>query len=137
MICWQNKCSSSANKWACINDNITDCYVPNSLRKTCGIRGISPQYNDKYRTCGCDDPTMEPCTESEVKMLAHDWMGYFKDHYQGKGGLILLRNMGVMEDSGTIYTDFGVATGCTRSSEYKGIFCRGEHTPLAVSLVVF
>ncbi|CDJ61049.1 hypothetical protein EMWEY_00008720 [Eimeria maxima] len=70
---------------------------------------------------------MEPCTEAEVKMLAHDWVGYFKDHYKGDSGVILLRNMRVMEDSGSIYTDFGVASesACTNESEYKGIFCRG------------
>ncbi|CDJ36144.1 thrombospondin type 1 domain-containing protein, putative [Eimeria mitis] len=88
-------------------------------------------YKAKFKTCGCaDDPTMEPCTESEVKMLAHDWTGYFKDHYLGKSGVILLRNMRVMEDSGSIYTDFGVTgeSACGDASAYKGIFCRVSTT---------
>ncbi|CDJ48386.1 thrombospondin type 1 domain-containing protein, putative [Eimeria brunetti] len=69
---------------------------------------------------------LKPCTESEVKLLTYDWTGYFKDHYQGKSGVVLLRNMRVMEDSGSIYTDFGVASesACANTSEYKGIFCR-------------
>ncbi|CDI83742.1 thrombospondin type 1 domain-containing protein, putative [Eimeria praecox] len=123
----KNKCASAENRWACANDNVTDCYVPNSLRKTCGIMDASTEYNPKFGTCGCaDDPTIEPCTETEVKILANDWMGLFNENYKGQTGVLLLRNMRVMEDSGSIYTDFGVSSdaACANVSEYKGIFCR-------------
>ncbi|OEH77655.1 thrombospondin type 1 domain-containing protein [Cyclospora cayetanensis] len=123
----KNTCASAENKWACVFENSTNCYIPNSTRTTCAIRAVSAEYNPSFNSCGCEnDPTMEPCTESEVKMLSVDWTSDFMEHYQGKEGLLLLRNMRVMDGTGSIYTDFGVSQNlaCTRASKYKGIFCR-------------
>lgn len=128
-VFWQHKCSSDANQWVCINKNTTECYIPNSLRKTCAIREVSTKYSSTFKTCGCgNDETMEPCTESEVSMLSYDWTNDFKERFEGKSGAIMMRNMRVMEDSGSTYTDFGIVddSACARTSEYKGIFCRGD-----------
>ncbi|CDJ64607.1 hypothetical protein ENH_00074690 [Eimeria necatrix] len=128
----QHKCSSDANQWVCINKNTTECYIPNSLRKTCAIREVSTKYSSTFKTCGCgNDETMEPCTESEVRMLSYDWENDFKERFEGKSGAIMMRNMRVMEDSGSTFTDFGIVndSACAQKSEYKGIFCRVDAAP--------
>ncbi|KAL8273854.1 hypothetical protein Esti_002177 [Eimeria stiedai] len=123
----QGVCSSRSNQWACVHEHLTECYVPDSLRKTCAIRQASTEYNPRFKTCGCaDDPTMEPCTVSEVEYLKFDWASSFKDTVEGKGGLLLLRNRKVMADTGLVYTDETIRQqkACADASKYQGIFCR-------------
>ncbi|KAL8454259.1 hypothetical protein Emed_000368 [Eimeria media] len=111
--------------------HLTDCYVPNSLRKTCAIREASNEYNPRFKTCGCaGDPTMEPCTVSEVENLKFDWAATFKATVEGKGGLLLLRNQKVMGDTGLVYTDEAMTgqAACGTALKYQGIFCRVDAT---------
>lgn len=72
---------------------------------------------------------MEPCTELEAEMLSSDWLPDYLEHFEGKGGMILLRNMRVMEDGRSTYTDFGVVddSACANTAKYRGIFCRGAN----------
>ena len=125
----QRQCSSDINKWACVSRRLKRCYVPNSAGVTCAIMPPSTKYRAAFRTCGCaDDPRMEPCTVSEVQLLAYNWMPDFQEHFEKKGGLILLRNMKVMDDTGSVSTDFNMKddSACELTAKYTGIFCRGN-----------
>ncbi|KAL8425720.1 hypothetical protein Efla_003098 [Eimeria flavescens] len=127
----QGMCLSEGNQWACVNEHLTTCYIPNSLRKTCGIRRASTEYNSKFRTCGCaDDPKMEPCTATEVEYLKFDWASDFKNNVEGKGKLLLMRNLQVMDDTGLVYTMTN-RSACQNASKYQGIFCRALAYALA------
>ncbi|KAL8436190.1 hypothetical protein ACSSS7_001920 [Eimeria intestinalis] len=82
---------------------------------------------------------MEPCTASEVENLKYDWFSSFKDTVEGKGKLLLLRNMKVMGDTGLVYTDETMTNqaACDDASKYQGIFCRGMASMVAGSSALF